>query len=614
MSALPISIEVAAAKYADHGLFVFPVDAPEKRPLTQHGHLDASDDVEVVVAMFRDAVSMHGACVGIGVDAGRSGLVIIDPDTPEAELALSDRVGEGVLRDGGLRAKTGRGRHYYYAAPDGVNLRPIVALCGIAGLDVRAGSSWAILPPSSHATGATYEWESRDLAGVLARFSELVKPCPQGIITMLQEHGADYSNPADSLRDDDGRTRIPEGQRNATLWRIGREARRWGADETAVTALINATNADQCVGKLDAREIKQIIDSVMTNAPDPGAIIPADAIGEGPATLKLRRLDVALMVTTDPPPVPWIVEGLVARGMVTMIHGAPGLGKSMLALALASAVVRGVPFMNNPTSKGRVLYIDAENGEGEAHRRIRGLGITVDSAANLDYREAVGVDLIPDEIELRNAAADSQPLMIIVDSLATLNRSDENESRDMTSTLQVLWRLAHETDAGVVVLHHDRKDKTAMRGSSAIEAVVQIIWHLTRDEQRGDTLLLRNMKCRPAALSKERWVDIRATATGLEVAQVMKPPTGEEAELWELVEDLLGDGKPRTNRDIAEALGKLNPSGSCPGNLSGLLKAKREAGYLVGHGAGGVTLPQIGTDPLISPPRAGSQDQHGDAA
>ena len=69
MSALPISIESAAAKYADHGLFVFPVDAPKKRPLTQHGHRDASDDVEVVAAMFRDAVSMHGERGGNGDDA-----------------------------------------------------------------------------------------------------------------------------------------------------------------------------------------------------------------------------------------------------------------------------------------------------------------------------------------------------------------------------------------------------------------------------------------------------------------------------------------------------------------------------------------------------------------
>ena len=56
---------------------------------------------------------------------------------------------------------------------------------------------------------------------------------------------------------------------------------------------------------------------------------------------KLRRLDVARMVRENPPPVPWIIEGLVVRGALTVLNGREGEGKSLLAMALAAGVALG---------------------------------------------------------------------------------------------------------------------------------------------------------------------------------------------------------------------------------------------------------------------------------
>jgi KaiC/GvpD/RAD55 family RecA-like ATPase len=359
-----------------------------------------------------------------------------------------------------------------------------------------------------------------------------------------------------------------------------------------------------------------------------------EEVAPGPPRVeKLRRLDVAYMAANEPPAVDWIAQGLVAREAVTMIHGAAGLGKSMLALALGVAVARGAPFMNYSTTLGRVLYVDAENGQGEAHRRIRALNLTPEEADRLAYFEALSVDLVKDEKELRGVAIEEKPDLIVVDSLATVNRNDEDSSRDMTPTLQVLQRLARASRAGVLVLHHDKKDRTTLRGSSAIEAVVEIRWHLTKEEEREGARRLTNEKCRLAAESPERWVEIRQTPAGIEVTQVAKPPTTKEADLWSEVVDLLSDGQTRTNREIAADIGCAAESGSAPGNLSRLIKDKREAGYLIAEGRGGVKLaPHLLTssapsaepvasedrapdpDPLILPYGEGSEDQPGAAA
>lgn len=43
----------------------------------------------------------------------------------------------------------------------------------------------------------------------------------------------------------------------------------------------------------------------------------------------------------DAPAVEWLVEGLIARGAVTLLAGAPGAGKSLLGQWLAAAAVNG---------------------------------------------------------------------------------------------------------------------------------------------------------------------------------------------------------------------------------------------------------------------------------
>src|SRR4051794_17825256 len=65
----------------------------------------------------------------------------------------------------------------------------------------------------------------------------------------------------------------------------------------------------------------------LTAVPDLGADAP-----------KLRWLDVARMVREDPPEIPWRVTDVLADGALTMVFGAPGEGKSLLAAALSVAV------------------------------------------------------------------------------------------------------------------------------------------------------------------------------------------------------------------------------------------------------------------------------------
>jgi hypothetical protein len=60
-----------------------------------------------------------------------------------------------------------------------------------------------------------------------------------------------------------------------------------------------------------------------------------------------------------------------------------------------------------PVKPGRVLIVDAENGEREIHRRLRSTGLDAEGARNLHIAEARGFDLRQD----LKLAADSCAVM-----------------------------------------------------------------------------------------------------------------------------------------------------------------------------------------------------------
>ena len=92
--------------------------------------------------------------------------------------------------------------------------------------------------------------------------------------------------------------------------------------------------------------------------------------------MSFRRIDPSEF-KKPAPPVPWIIEGLVAQGALTLLAGVGGLGKSSLAHGLASASSRGDHDYAGFRIRRQLpmVYVDAENGEHEMHRRAHGFDI-----------------------------------------------------------------------------------------------------------------------------------------------------------------------------------------------------------------------------------------------
>jgi predicted ATP-dependent serine protease len=189
----------------------------------------------------------------------------------------------------------------------------------------------------------------------------------------------------------------------------------------------------------------------------------------------LVPLDVNRLLTEEPPDIKWLVGGVVARGHLTMLVGAPKDGKSLFLFRCAAVGSNGGGELAGiPVAPLTVLYVDAENGEHEIHRRIHGEPVNVE---RFHLYEARGLDLLRHSDELRHLcdSLNPKPDLIVLDSWRPLWTGDEIKPEETDRCLTPLRNLAHEMDLGIVLIHHTPKyDTSVYRGGGAIGAAVEM--------------------------------------------------------------------------------------------------------------------------------------------
>lgn len=214
---------------------------------------------------------------------------------------------------------------------------------------------------------------------------------------------------------------------------------------------------------------------------------------------RLRFLDVDRLLASEPPPVPWIAEPLLARGAVTMLVGREGHGKSLLALALAAAIGRGDSVAGIGCRPGRAMVLDAENGEAETARRLSGLDVVT---GRLAYAEVGDFDLRKHFEEVTRSVAQFIPDVLVLDSLRSLAPGlEENDSGPVEAALAPLRRLARAHDCAVLVLHHAGKIGGGYRGSTAIGAAVELGFTLAPDRPDASDDGHRTLTCWKARIA-----------------------------------------------------------------------------------------------------------------
>lgn len=255
----------AALALAARGFAIFPLDG--KIPFAgSHGHKDATTTPETLRAWW----STHpNADIGIATGAP-SGVVVLDIDGPEGELALKHSDFEIPET---LEARTGKGRHLYFIRP-GVELRNFAGR--LPKVDMRADGGYVVAPPSRHVdadgklTGKVYEWQDEDAP---------VAPCPLWLIELAQqatkEKEAAKATKAASGGADDGP--FIEGSRNTKLFEFACRWRRGALEYLDILASLQRKNEEVCKPPLGEAEILKIAGSAAHYTPEQDIIYAAKA-------------------------------------------------------------------------------------------------------------------------------------------------------------------------------------------------------------------------------------------------------------------------------------------------------------------------------------------------
>lgn len=214
------------------------------------------------------------------------------------------------------------------------------------------------------------------------------------------------------------------------------------------------------------------------------------------------RLETMADAAAAQPPA-WLVYECLAVGTVNLLLGAPGNGKTLVAMQLGVSVARGSDFAGRDVRQGRVLYLAAED-PGSLRRRSTGL--------RCDYGNVEGFHLLSalagapnlrsreteDAVALIAACREFSPALLIVDTFAAATPgADENSGKDMGDAYALLSELAAE-GMTVLVLHHPRKGGTGdARGHGSQIATVATA--LVVEKQEGGLLKVSFVKARDAS-------------------------------------------------------------------------------------------------------------------
>jgi RecA-family ATPase len=149
-------------------------------------------------------------------------------------------------------------------------------------------------------------------------------------------------------------------------------------------------------------------------------------------------------------------------------------GKSLVQLALGAGMASGDGAVAGTVAgiivkPAKVLLIDAENGRGEIHRRLRNLGLAPAYASRLVIVKARSIDLRQGLGQIKGQLDEHKPDLLLLDSFRSLWRGSEKDEEEFADALYPVSALAHERNIAISLTHHAKKDEddTGARRPSA---------------------------------------------------------------------------------------------------------------------------------------------------
>ena len=290
----------------------------------------------------------------------------------------------------------------------------------------------------------------------------------------------------------------------------------------------------------------------------------------------IQRADDLLKKFFDP--ISWAVRDLVPEG-VSLLVGAPKVGKSWLALQFGIAISSGLPIWNGrePEIAGDVLVMGLEDNDRRMQSRIGklrgsqseytdgGMPLSAPDVSRLHFAtewprmDKGGLDHLKDWL-----LATPDARLVIIDTLGRFRAPDSGRGSAYQSDYEIgaqLKPIADSHNVAIVLLHHTRKQESSdvldsVSGTQGLTGSVDALLMLRRERGQLDAALY--VTGRDIEHEQDYALQFNSDeCTWSSIGTVHEAKlTRERSQLLEFL-NLHG---PSTPKDIAEGIGKRRDS------------------------------------------------------
>ncbi|TDA65930.1 MAG: hypothetical protein D9V45_03025 [Chloroflexi bacterium] len=206
-------------------------------------------------------------------------------------------------------------------------------------------------------------------------------------------------------------------------------------------------------------------------------------------------------------PISYAWDGWLPNGLLTILAGLSGEGKSTVALYVSGCVTDGYKWPDSAPSNytgGTVLWCESESAQAINLQRARKWQLNVENFLT-PFEDGL-VDINFDKPLHKAAVIEKAYLpgvkLIVVDSLSGANNRRENET-EVKQVTEFLAELARDTGKPILLTHHLRKKGMLdtdtitldrLRGSSAIVQTARVVWALDKPDPNSTRLRLSMIK------------------------------------------------------------------------------------------------------------------------
>lgn len=209
----------------------------------------------------------------------------------------------------------------------------------------------------------------------------------------------------------------------------------------------------------------------------------------------------------------WLWKKWIPIGLLTLLVGEPGGGKSMIAIDFVKTVTNGgsFPMTEVKRNEGNAAWVETESSQQLINDRTQSMSVNRDRI----YLPSFGGDMLGqpdlmDEIDkqrLVNLIQDIKPQLVVIDSLGGAHTRGENKIEEVRPMLDFLAKTARDNDVAILAIHHLRKRANGediavsldrVRGSSAFSAFARSI--IALDKSAAGDLTLKVLKSNVSAI------------------------------------------------------------------------------------------------------------------